>query len=57
MRITQWLRLASAAALLLGSVLSAQAQEIKFWTLNFDNPIVAKAFNRSSRISRTPILA
>ena len=45
MRITQWLRWASAAALVLGSVLSAEAQEIKFWTLTFDNPDVTKAFN------------
>ena len=55
MRITQWLRWrVAAAALLLGSVLSAEAQEIKFWTLTFDNPNVTKAFNRSSRISRPP---
>lgn len=42
---TRWLRWASAAALILGSVLSAEAQEIKFWTLTFDNPNVTKAFN------------
>ena len=41
----QWLRWASAAALLMGSVLSAEPQEIKFWTLTFDNPNVTKAFN------------
>ena len=42
---TQWLRLASAAALALGGAVSAQAQEIKFWTLTFDNPNVTKAFD------------
>jgi len=41
----RWLRWASAAALVLGSVFSADAQEIKFWTLTFDNPTVTKAFN------------
>lgn len=40
----QWLRWASAAALFLGGSLVAEAQEIKFWTLTFDNPAVTKAF-------------
>ena len=44
MRVTQWLRVASAVALALGGALSAEAQEIKFWTLTFDNPSVTKAF-------------
>jgi raffinose/stachyose/melibiose transport system substrate-binding protein len=45
MRIhTRWLRFASAAALLIGGSLSAQAQEIKFWTLNFANDSSNRAF-------------
>ena len=45
MRIpNSWLGIASAAALVLGGTLSAEAQEIKFWTLSFDNPNVGKAF-------------
>lgn len=40
----QRLRWASAAALFLGGSLVAEAQEIKFWTLTFDNPAVTKAF-------------
>jgi raffinose/stachyose/melibiose transport system substrate-binding protein len=43
---TRWLRWAPAAAIVLGSALSAQAQEIKFWTLSFDNPNVSKAFDK-----------
>lgn len=47
MRIsTGWLRIASVAALILGGSLSAGAQEIKFWTLSFDNPNVSKAFDK-----------
>jgi raffinose/stachyose/melibiose transport system substrate-binding protein len=47
MRIsTGWLRIASVAALILGGSLSARAQEIKFWTLSFDNPNVSKAFDK-----------
>ena len=41
----EWLRLASAATLLIGGALAAEAQEIKFWTLTFDNPNVTKAFD------------
>jgi raffinose/stachyose/melibiose transport system substrate-binding protein len=41
---TRWLRWASAATLLIGGALAANAQEIKFWTLTFDNPNVTKAF-------------
>ncbi len=40
----QWLRFCSAAALVLGGALSAQAQEIKFWTLNFANDSANRAF-------------
>ena len=43
---TQWLRFASAAALVVGGALSAEAQEIKFWTLTFDNPNVTKSFDK-----------
>ena len=47
MRIpNSWLGIASAAALVLGGTLSAEAQEIKFWTLSFDNPNVGKAFEK-----------
>ena len=47
MRIpNSWLGIASAAALVLGGALSAEAQEIKFWTLSFDNPNVGKAFEK-----------
>lgn len=46
MRIpAQWLGLAAGAALLASSSIGAQAQEIKFWTLTFDNPNVSKAFD------------
>ncbi len=45
----QWLRIASAAALLLGGAAVAEAQEIKFWTLSFDNPGVAKAFDKITK--------
>ncbi len=46
MRIpTQWLRWAAAAALVAGSSFGAESQEIKFWTLTFDNPNVTKAFD------------
>jgi raffinose/stachyose/melibiose transport system substrate-binding protein len=41
---TEWLRFASAAALVLGGVMSAQAQEIKLWTLNFANDSANQAF-------------
>lgn len=41
---TLWLRWTSAAALVLGCALSAQAQEIKFWTLNFANNSANRAF-------------
>jgi raffinose/stachyose/melibiose transport system substrate-binding protein len=41
---TKWLRWASAAALVLGGALSAEAQEIKFWTLNFANDSANRAF-------------
>src|SRR5215471_14105398 len=43
---TRWVRFASAAAFMLAGSLSAQAQEIKFWTLTFDNPNVTKAFDK-----------
>ena len=47
MRIsTSWLGIASVVALILGGSLSAAAQEIKFWTLSFDNPNVSKAFDK-----------
>ena len=39
------LRAASAAAFILGGSLAAEAQEIKFWTLSFDNPEMAKTFD------------
>ena len=42
----RWLKLASAALFVLGGWLPAQAQEIKFWTLTFDNPNVTKAFDK-----------
>jgi raffinose/stachyose/melibiose transport system substrate-binding protein len=41
---TRWVRFASAAALILGGALSAGAQEIKFWTLNFANDSANRAF-------------
>ena len=41
---TKWLRAAAASAALAGSAAVADAQEIKFWTLSFDNPNVAKAY-------------
>ena len=41
---TQWLRFASAAALVLGGAMAAQAQEIKLWTLNFANDFANQAF-------------
>ena len=41
---TQWLRFASAAALVLGGAMAAQAQEIKLWTLNFANDSANQAF-------------
>jgi raffinose/stachyose/melibiose transport system substrate-binding protein len=40
----KWLRVAAATAALAGAGAVAQAQEIKFWTLSFDNPNVAKAY-------------
>ncbi len=43
---TQWLRFASAAALVVGGAFSTEAQEIKFWTLTFDNPNVTKSFDK-----------
>lgn len=47
MRAHGWcLRFAAAAAFALGGALSAHAQEIKFWTLTFDNPSVTKAFDK-----------
>ena len=42
---TRWLRWAAAAALVAGGSFGAEAQEIKFWTLTFDNPNVTKAFD------------
>ncbi len=42
---TQWLRWAAAGAIVAGSSFGAEAQEIKFWTLTFDNPSVTKAFD------------
>jgi raffinose/stachyose/melibiose transport system substrate-binding protein len=41
---SNWLRAASVAAVLSGGAAVAQAQEIKFWTLSFDNPKVAEAY-------------
>ena len=43
---TRWLRFAAAATLVLGGALAADAQEIKFWTLTFDNPNVTKSFDK-----------
>lgn len=40
----RWLRTAAVSAGILGLASAAEAQEIKFWTLSFDNPNVAKAF-------------
>ena len=46
MRVSSgWLRAVAAAAVILGGSLAAEAQEIKFWTLSFDNPNVAKTFD------------
>jgi raffinose/stachyose/melibiose transport system substrate-binding protein len=42
---TRWAKWASAAALVLSSSFAADAQEIKFWTLTFDNPAVTKSFD------------
>jgi len=42
----RWLRWGVAAALAIGASFAAQAQEIKFWTLTFDNPNVTKAFGK-----------
>jgi raffinose/stachyose/melibiose transport system substrate-binding protein len=41
---TNWLRTAAAAVGILGLANYAHAQEIKWWTINFDNPNMAKAF-------------
>jgi len=40
----RWLRVAAASVGILSFAGVAQAQEIKFWTLSFDNPNMAKAF-------------
>jgi raffinose/stachyose/melibiose transport system substrate-binding protein len=40
------LKAASAAAFVMGGAALAHAQEIKFWTLTFDNPNVGKAFDK-----------
>jgi raffinose/stachyose/melibiose transport system substrate-binding protein len=40
----KWLIAAAASVALAGSAAVADAQEIKFWTLSFDNPNVAKAY-------------
>jgi raffinose/stachyose/melibiose transport system substrate-binding protein len=45
MRPGKWLRTAIvSAAAILGAGAAAHAQEIKFWTLSFDNPDIAKTF-------------
>jgi len=41
---TQWLRWASAAALVVSGSLAAHGQEIRFWTLNFANDSANRAF-------------
>jgi len=41
----RWFRTATVAAGMLGIAGAAQAQELKFWTLSFDNPNMAKAFD------------
>ena len=41
----RWFRTATIAAGMLGVAGAAQAQELKFWTLSFDNPNMAKAFD------------
>ena len=41
---TKWLRITAASAAIVGGAAAGHAQEIKFWTLSFDNPTVAKAF-------------
>jgi raffinose/stachyose/melibiose transport system substrate-binding protein len=42
--IAKWLRGLAASVALLGAASAGQAQEIKFWTLSFDNPNVTKAY-------------
>ncbi len=42
----KWLRWTAAAALAVTGSIAVQAQEIKFWTLTFDNPNVSKAFEK-----------
>ena len=54
---TQWLRFASAAAFVLGGAMAAQAQEIKFWTLNFANDSANQAFQSIIKQFQAPILA
>ena len=47
MRVSaQWMRWGTAAALAIFASFAAEAQEIKFWTLTFDNPNVTKAFDK-----------
>ncbi len=40
----KWLRRLAASVAIVSAPATAQAQEIKFWTLSFDNPKMAKAF-------------
>ena len=42
--VYEWLRITAASAAIVGGAAAGHAQEIKFWTLSFDNPTVAKAF-------------
>lgn len=47
MRVSaQWMRWGTAVALAICASFAAEAQEIKFWTLTFDNPNVTKAFDK-----------
>ncbi len=45
-KFAKWLKAASAAAVVLAGSTTARAQEIKFWTLTFDNPSITKAFEK-----------
>jgi ABC-type glycerol-3-phosphate transport system substrate-binding protein len=42
----RWLRWGFAAALAIGASFAAEAQEIRFWILTFDNPNVTTAFDK-----------
>ena len=44
--IGTWIRALAASAALLGAVGAGQAQEIKFWTLSYSTPEIAKAYEK-----------